>query len=153
VETPAATTRRSRSERETENAGRDLAARLLPGSTVRLVGDLGSGKTAFVRGLATGLGIDAARVNSPSYVLAIEHAGPRGVLLHVDLYRLPDGAGVDDLDIEETLVDGGIVAVEWGERLPAALAATAWTVEITITDSTRTICVRPPPAPRGHSTR
>ena len=104
------------SEQETSALGEKLARTLQPGTFVLLHGDLGSGKTAFVRGLASGLGIDPAEVSSPTFVL-VQHY--RGVLplTHVDLYRLDSAAAVEDLGIEE-LVEKGILAVEWAERLP-----------------------------------
>jgi tRNA threonylcarbamoyladenosine biosynthesis protein TsaE len=104
------------SESETMAAGRDLAAALEPGQTVLLFGDLGAGKTAFVRGLAEGLGIDPAEVSSPTFTIIQEYRGARGMLLHVDLYRLQP-MEVDDLGLDE-LGAGAIVAIEWAERLP-----------------------------------
>jgi tRNA threonylcarbamoyladenosine biosynthesis protein TsaE len=89
------------------------------GSYVLLQGDLGAGKTAFVRGLAAGLGADPQEVSSPTFVL-IQHYKGRMPLTHVDLYRLDSGAAVDDLGLEE-MAEGGIVAIEWSERLPRAL--------------------------------
>ena len=81
-----------------------------------LHGDLGAGKTAFVRGLAAGLGADPDEVSSPTFVL-IQHYKGRLPLVHVDLYRLESGTAVDELGLEE-LASGGVVAIEWAERLP-----------------------------------
>ncbi len=117
-----------RGEDATRDAGRALGEALDPGALVALEGDLGAGKTVFVRGLAEGLGHDPEAVASPSFVLAVEHPGGRVPLLHVDLYRLAAGAGVDDLGIDEALGRGWVVAVEWGERLPPALRHAAWRV-------------------------
>ena len=114
-------------EEATRREGATLAGALPPGALVSLEGDLGAGKTVFVRVLAEGLGIDAAAVSSPTFVLAVEHRGARP-LLHCDLYRLPEGAGIDDLGVEEALADGFTVAVEWGERMPEWLRRTAWRV-------------------------
>ncbi len=105
-----------------------LAEHLRPGDVVVLEGELGAGKTVFVRGLAAGLGHNPDAVSSPSFVLAIEHKGGRAPLLHCDLYRLPAGVGIDDLGIDEALAGGWIVAVEWGERLPDFLKQVAWRV-------------------------
>jgi tRNA threonylcarbamoyladenosine biosynthesis protein TsaE len=106
------------SETETAAAGRDLAARIHPGDVVLLTGDLGAGKTAFVRGLAEGLGIDASEVTSPTFTLIQEYAGGRLPLFHVDLYRLKP-IEVDDLGLEElTTEGGGVTAIEWPDRLP-----------------------------------
>ena len=81
-----------------------------------LHGDLGAGKTAFVRGLAAGLGANPDDVSSPTFVL-IQHYKGRTPLVHVDLYRLETGAAIDDLGLEE-LASGAVVAIEWAERLP-----------------------------------
>ncbi len=81
-----------------------------------LYGDLGSGKTAFVRGLADGLGIDPADVSSPTFTIVQHYTGGRVPLLHVDLYRLGPRE-VDDLGLEE-LGEQAVVAIEWAERLP-----------------------------------
>jgi tRNA threonylcarbamoyladenosine biosynthesis protein TsaE len=105
------------SESETAAAGRDLAARVQPGDIVLLTGDLGAGKTAFVRGLAEGLGIDAGEVTSPTFTLIQEYSGGRMPLYHVDLYRLKP-IEVDDLGLEELTSEGGVTAIEWPDRLP-----------------------------------
>jgi tRNA threonylcarbamoyladenosine biosynthesis protein TsaE len=104
------------SEAETSAVGRDLAARLSPGSVVLLVGDLGAGKTALVRGLAEGLGVNPADVSSPTFTLIQEYRGGRIPLLHVDLYRLNDPREVDELGLDE-LGAGAALAIEWAERL------------------------------------
>jgi len=106
----------TRSEQETFTLGEHVAATLQPGTFVLLHGDLGAGKTAFVRGLATGLGANPDDVSSPTFVL-IQHYKGRIPLVHVDLYRLESGPAVDDLGLEE-MVEGAVVAVEWAERLP-----------------------------------
>ena len=105
------------SETETAAAGRELAARVHPGDVVLLTGDLGAGKTAFVRGLAEGLGIDASEVTSPTFTLIQEYSGGRLCLYHVDLYRLKP-IEVDDLGLDELTSEGGVTAIEWPDRLP-----------------------------------
>lgn len=102
------------SEEETSAAGERLAARLERGDVVLLYGDLGAGKTAFVRGLATGLGAPPGDVSSPTFTLVQEYPG-RVTLYHVDLYRL-DPAEVNDLGLDELVLGDGIVAIEWAER-------------------------------------
>ncbi|MFI5180349.1 MAG: tRNA (adenosine(37)-N6)-threonylcarbamoyltransferase complex ATPase subunit type 1 TsaE [Thermoanaerobaculia bacterium] len=100
-------------EDATRRVGRELAGRLSPGDVVLLFGALGSGKTVFVRGLAEGLGLDPSEVASPSFALVHDY-GPAGrppVLLHADLYRLPDGTGLSELGLAER--GGAILAVEW----------------------------------------
>lgn len=111
------TTTHSRSEAETIEAGRALGARLSPGAVVLLYGDLGAGKTAFVRGLAAGLGLDPAEVSSPTFTIVQEYRGPI-TLQHVDLYRLSP-AEVEDLALEDLLDGRSVMAVEWADRLPS----------------------------------
>jgi len=92
------------------------------GLTLSLIGPLGAGKTAFVKGLAEGLGIDPAGVSSPTFVIANQYESLDGrQLAHVDLYRLETVSELDDVGFLDMLEPGGIVAVEWGDRLPDAL--------------------------------
>jgi tRNA threonylcarbamoyladenosine biosynthesis protein TsaE len=105
----------SASEEETATAGERLARSLSPGQVVLLYGELGSGKTAFVRGIARGLGAPADDVSSPTFTLIQEYAGTTATLFHVDLYRL-EPAEVDDLGLEELVSGSGVVAIEWAER-------------------------------------
>jgi len=110
------------SEAETSAVGSDLAGSLTAGSVVLLTGDLGAGKTAFVRGLAAGLGIDPDAVSSPTFTLIQEYRGGRLPLHHVDLYRLRS-IEVDDLGLDELTLEGGVTAIEWPDRLPRAFAS------------------------------
>jgi tRNA threonylcarbamoyladenosine biosynthesis protein TsaE len=110
------------SEAETAAIARDLARSLTVGSVILLSGDLGAGKTAFVRGLAEGLGIDPAAVSSPTFTLIQEYRGGRLPLHHVDLYRLRS-IEVDDLGLDELTLEGGVTAIEWPDRLPRELPA------------------------------
>lgn len=148
-----AETTSTRSVAETEATGSALADRLAPGDLVSLEGDLGAGKTVFVRGLARGLGHEEGAVSSPSFVLSIEHRGGRLPLLHVDLYRLPEGAGLEELGIEDAMAAGWVVAVEWGERLPGFLRESAWRVMLGSGESEgeRGITLLPPSAPGSAS--
>jgi tRNA threonylcarbamoyladenosine biosynthesis protein TsaE len=109
----------TRSEAETAAAARDVAARLGAGDVVLLFGDLGAGKTAFVKGLAEGLGVPGDQVSSPTFTLVQEYRGGRLPLFHVDLYRLDDPREVDDLGLDEIAADG-VLAIEWAEKLPRA---------------------------------
>jgi tRNA threonylcarbamoyladenosine biosynthesis protein TsaE len=105
------------SDEETAAVGRTLGETVSPGEVIHLVGDLGAGKTVFVRGLASGLGIDPDEVSSPTFTLIQEYRGQgRHPLFHVDLYRLA-GAEVDDLGLD-ALATEGIVAIEWANRMP-----------------------------------
>ena len=105
------------SEAGTAAVGRGLASRLSAGSIVLLFGDLGAGKTAFVRGLAEGLGVPPDEVSSPTFTIMQEYRGGRLPLYHVDLYRLNDPREVDDLGLDE-IAANGVLAIEWAERLP-----------------------------------
>jgi tRNA threonylcarbamoyladenosine biosynthesis protein TsaE len=106
----------SSSEAGTMTIAEALARTQSAGAILLLHGDLGAGKTAFVRGLAMGVGLDEDVVSSPTFTLVHEYRGGRVPLFHADLYRLPDGAAIDDLGFDEAL-DEGIVAIEWPERL------------------------------------
>jgi tRNA threonylcarbamoyladenosine biosynthesis protein TsaE len=105
----------TRTEEETVAAGRELGRRAGPGTVVLLIGELGAGKTAFVRGLAEGLSVDPSEVSSPTFTLIQEYAG-RLPLYHVDLYRIERGREVAELALDE-LTAAGVVAIEWAERL------------------------------------
>jgi tRNA threonylcarbamoyladenosine biosynthesis protein TsaE len=131
------------SESETAAVARRLAARLERGSVVLLHGDLGAGKTAFVRGLAAGLGADPDEVSSPTFVLVQEYRDGRLPLFHADLYRLDDGREIDDLGLEDLGAEG-VLAIEWAEKLPRPLTG-AIEVHIEHRDGDiRTIRVREP---------
>ena len=113
------TTHVSRTEADTIRIARDLAAALEPAqAAVLLYGELGAGKTAFVRGLVEGAGGCPDDVSSPTFVLMQEYPGRR-LVHHVDLYRL-GGDEVADLEplLEEMLAGDAIVAIEWADRLP-----------------------------------
>jgi tRNA threonylcarbamoyladenosine biosynthesis protein TsaE len=103
------------SEAETAAAGEALGRHLRAGDVVHLYGDLGAGKTAFVRGMARGIGANPDEVTSPTFTIVQEYAGPSATLYHVDLYRL-EGPEIDDLGLEDLVSGDGIVAIEWAER-------------------------------------
>jgi tRNA threonylcarbamoyladenosine biosynthesis protein TsaE len=106
----------SHAEQETITAGAQLATTLQPGAILLLHGPLGAGKTALVRGVAVGLGVAEDEVSSPTFTLVHEYRGGRLPLFHADLYRLPEGATLEELGLDEA-ASQGIVAVEWPERL------------------------------------
>ena len=109
----------SHSEQETEAIARDVLS-LCQGTakTILLIGDLGAGKTAFVRGLVAAIGGDPQDVSSPTFVLMQEYAGDMTVY-HVDLYRLRPEEVIDfEPQIHDLIDRGGIVAIEWADRLP-----------------------------------
>ena len=101
-------------QEETEAAGQDLGETLGAGDVVLLYGDLGAGKTVFVRGLARGLGAPADEVSSPTFTLIQEYSG-RVKLYHVDLYRI-EPREVDDLGLDDLVLGDGVVAIEWADR-------------------------------------
>jgi tRNA threonylcarbamoyladenosine biosynthesis protein TsaE len=121
----------SNSEQETRSIASALAQDLAMGTVLLLSGDLGAGKTAFVRGLAEGLGIDAGEVTSPTFTLVHEYRGGRLPLIHVDLYRL-DRADLDEIGLDQDLAAVGIVAVEWAERMVRDIPGA---VRVSITDA------------------
>jgi len=106
----------SGSAEATHAAGRRLAAALRGGERITLSGDLGAGKTCFVRGLAEGLGIAPEDVRSPSFPILIPHESGRLPLYHIDLFRLPAG-DIDSLSLREYIYGPGVCAIEWPERL------------------------------------
>lgn len=108
------------SEAETSAVGRELASTLVAGSIVLLRGNLGAGKTAFVRGIAEGLGVLPGEVTSPTFTLIQEYRGGRLPLFHVDLYRLRS-IEVDDLGLDEITLGDVVTAIEWPDRLPRPL--------------------------------
>jgi len=120
----------STSEQETRSIASALARDLAMGSVLLLSGDLGAGKTAFVRGLAEGLGIDAGEVTSPTFTLVHEYRGGRLPLIHVDLYRL-DRADLDEIGLDQDLAATGVIAIEWAERLSRSIPGA---VSVSITD-------------------
>ena len=105
----------SRSPEETRILGASLAPVLLPGDVISLNGELGAGKTVFVQGLATALGV-VRRVTSPAFTIVHEYEA-RWPILHIDVYRLNSYQEVIDLGFEELLDPGAILVVEWGEAV------------------------------------
>ena len=143
VTTGRTRTYRSSSPEETAALGRRLARTLGPGTVLALVGPLGAGKTAFVKGLAAGLGIPPHEAVSPTFALIHEHAG-RVPLFHADLYRLRGADEVAELGLEDYAERGGVLAIEWAERAGAALPPGARTVGFRITGPrSRLITVAP----------
>jgi tRNA threonylcarbamoyladenosine biosynthesis protein TsaE len=106
----------TRGESETRAVGRRLARELRGGERIGLSGELGAGKTCFVRGLAEGLGIPPHRVRSPSFLILLPYDGGRLPLYHIDLFRLPE-ADIDLLGLREVLYGDGVCAIEWFDRL------------------------------------
>ncbi len=122
-------TARTTSVDDTRALAAELAPLTAPGDLILLAGDLGAGKTAFVQGLARGLGV-VEQVTSPAFVLARPYAG-RVPLLHLDVYRLDYIQELHDLGITELLDEGGVTVIEWGDVVAPALPADFLEVRIT----------------------
>lgn len=134
---------RTHSPAETEQLGRLFGQALVAGDLVNLVGELGAGKTLFVKGIAAALGFDPAEVQSPTFTLVHEYRGERATLYHLDLYRLDDPAQeVEILGFEEYLdPKDAISAVEWGDRVLEALAERRFDVVFDVLEGGREITV------------
>lgn len=126
LDTAVAGRHTSRNEEETVAIARRLAATLRGGAVVLLFGDLGAGKTTFVRGVVDGAGGASDEVSSPTFTLVQPYAGNLTVQ-HVDLYRLTS-AEADDLGLPELAAADTIVVIEWADRLrrPPADAVRVW---------------------------
>jgi len=122
---------RSGSEEQTREVGRILGATLSGGEVIELCGPLGAGKTQLAKGLASGLGVPGDEpITSPSFVLIREHVG-RLTFYHCDAYRLQSVEELLALGLEEMLEQAGaVVAIEWADRFPEALAAGAIRVDL-----------------------
>ncbi|MFO7675269.1 MAG: tRNA (adenosine(37)-N6)-threonylcarbamoyltransferase complex ATPase subunit type 1 TsaE [bacterium] len=129
----------SRSAAETIALGRALADELAPGDIVAFFGDLGSGKTTMIKGIAAGLGV-AEKVRSPSFVIVTEYRG-RLPVYHVDLYRLADAAELGAAELDEYFDRDGITIVEWAERALGVLPERAVRVSIEFAGEGRAISI------------
>jgi len=111
----------TRSASETARIGKAIGNRLLPGDVVALVGELGAGKTQFIRGLAAGVGIgNATYISSPSFTLIHEYPGEIP-FYHIDLFRLGNEKEADELGLDDYFRGTGITAIEWADRIPSLL--------------------------------
>jgi tRNA threonylcarbamoyladenosine biosynthesis protein TsaE len=116
----------SHSVEETAAFGRSIAARLRRGDVIALSGELGAGKTHFVKGIAEGLG-GSGIVTSPTFTLIHEYTGGRLPLFHFDFYRLEDENEAIKIGLEEYLDGDGVCAIEWADKFPALLPGhTRW---------------------------
>jgi tRNA threonylcarbamoyladenosine biosynthesis protein TsaE len=122
------------SSRETRMWARRLATLLTGGELIALTGDLGVGKTCFVKGLARGLDLAEDQILSPTFTMIQEHRG-RLPLFHIDLYRL-EHVALDDLGLREYLFSDGVAAVEWFERLREAADLDRLSIAITFAGAT-----------------
>ena len=106
---------------ETIQIGKSIGSLLLPGDVVALVGELGAGKTQFIKGLAAGVGIrKPTYVSSPSFTLINEYEG-KIPFYHIDLFRLETEKEAEDLGLEEYFQGIGITAIEWADKIPSLL--------------------------------
>ena len=130
------------SPEETRALGRTLAQALQGGAVVAFTGDLGAGKTAFVSGMAEGLGIEE-RVTSPTFTIVNEYEGGRLPLFHFDMYRLGSADELFDIGWEDYLARNGVCAVEWSENVDEALDGDTIRVDISRgeDDNTRIITI------------
>jgi len=111
----------TKSTSETIRIGKRIGSFLLPGDVVALAGELGTGKTQFIKGLAAGVGIGKPTyISSPSFTLINEYAG-RVPFYHIDLFRLKEEKEAEELGLEEYLQGRGIAAIEWANKIPSLL--------------------------------
>ncbi len=111
----------SKSASETVRLGKSIGSRLLPGDVVALVGELGTGKTQFIKGLAAGAGIrNPTYISSPSFTLINEYPG-KITFYHIDLYRLSKEKEAEELGLEDYFQGKGITAIEWADKIPSHL--------------------------------
>ena len=130
----------SNSEKETEEIGESFAKTLKGGEIIAMYGDLGAGKTAFVRGMARGLGL-TDRVSSPTFTIVNEY-GRNGKLIHFDMYRLSSADELFDIGWEDYVARGSICAVEWSENVQEAFFGDEIKVSIEKTgDNSRKITI------------
>ena len=121
----------SSSVRETEAIAADLARQLVPGDCIALAGELGAGKTQFVRGLVAGLGGDTRAVSSPTFVLLHIYDTRTLRVFHLDAYRTHGSDDFDGIGFSELLEQGGVVVVEWPQRVASLLPERSIQVKLT----------------------
>ena len=120
----------SRNPEATADLGKEIGSRIKSGTVIALTGDLGTGKTAFVQGLAKGLEVPADYpITSPTYTLINEYPG-RYTLFHIDLYRLENSVDFEDIGLYDILDSEGVAAIEWAERLLPELLINALHIHI-----------------------
>ena len=131
----------SHSEKETEKIGEEFASEVESGTVIAMYGDLGAGKTAFVRGLARGMGL-SSRVSSPTFTIVNEYCGDRE-LIHFDMYRLSNADELFDIGWEDYLARGAVCAVEWSENVEDAFDGTETVLRFEkLSDTDRRITVQ-----------
>lgn len=133
------------SEQETIDAGERFASTLVAGDVVALIGDLGSGKTRFVQGVARGLGVNN-HVTSPTFTIIHEYAGGRLNVYHFDMYRMRMSRELDELGFDEYINGDGVCLLEWADMVWDRLPARTFEVccELGANETQRTIIIRTP---------
>jgi tRNA threonylcarbamoyladenosine biosynthesis protein TsaE len=133
----------TRSPAQTQALGQKIGKALSTGMVITLTGDLGSGKTAFVQGLAEGLCVpDDYYITSPTYTIINEYPG-RFPLFHIDLYRIPDAQGVAEIGLYDILHRGNVIAIEWPEIIASQLPRDSIALHFEIRNhTTRKISIR-----------
>jgi tRNA threonylcarbamoyladenosine biosynthesis protein TsaE len=135
----------SESVEQTEAIAADLARSFVGGEIVALHGELGAGKTQFVRGMLRGLGGEPRSVSSPTFVLLNVYGSGRLVLYHLDAYRIVGSEDFEAIGFGELLEQGGVVAVEWPQRVSSLLPAGTRHVRLrTLDENRREIEIAPP---------
>jgi tRNA threonylcarbamoyladenosine biosynthesis protein TsaE len=141
----------SKKPMETLQIGRVLGAGLKRGDCVALKGELGAGKTCLTQGIASGLGVpDGYVVSSPTFTLINEYPGKEIALFHLDIYRLNGPADLEEIGYREYLTKGGVVVIEWAEKVLGSIPKEAlWVTlsyidenvrKIEISDTTDRVC-------------
>lgn len=124
-------TARTKSVQETIQLAAGLAKEMHPGDVIALEGDLGAGKTQFARGLVQGLGGDGRAVSSPTFVLMNIYDTPTLKVYHLDAYRVGGEEDLEAIGFPELLEQGGLVVVEWWQRVAGILPEDKWLAKIT----------------------
>jgi tRNA threonylcarbamoyladenosine biosynthesis protein TsaE len=117
----------TRTEQETLSAGKEFAKKLQPGDVVACYGELGSGKTRFIKGICQHFGV-SEHVTSPTFTIINEYHAKKMMLYHFDFYRIRSLAEIEELGFEEYLYDEGICLIEWAEKATDVLPAKRYDV-------------------------
>jgi len=141
----------SESTGQTIELGKKIGAMLTGGEIFCLIGDLGSGKTHFIKGIAAGAGaVDAEHVNSPTFVIVNEYSGPdsRLDIYHIDAYRLESIAEFEALGFDDLCYDDSVVLIEWADKVISALnGVDTITIELShVSENQRRIAIKDAPA-------
>ena len=128
----------SNSAKETEAVGARCAQTAQPGDLFALIGEVGAGKTQFVKGFVSGMG-SSAEVTSPTFTLVHEYGGGRLPIYHFDFYRIDSAAAVMRLGFDEYVFGDGVCLVEWADHFPQLLPANAVTISIVANSETERI--------------